>query len=200
MRIHYNQRAGSPGRLFGLAALALTILVLTTATSMSQVVFDKGNETGSPPDQLGEWVLKPVTPYLKGLGSTRPTAPNMNLNLDFTGTIVHSSNVSSFSGHDYTGSVYEFSGNTGSIMFYPKGQKAFAFYIASPTGEPIEVQVEGRGASESVLSEVTKIEGNNNALFFGFYAESNDVLYSVKVTVQENATVQIGEFLINESQ
>jgi len=47
---------------------------------------------------------------------------------------------------------------------------------------------------------VIKVEGKNNATFFGFYTEGDEVLQTVKVSVSGNADVQIGEFQIGFGQ
>lgn len=200
MRIELHPRGGFGRRFLNLSALATAFLLLAAATSWSQVVFDKGNGTGEPPDKLGNFELKSVTPLFPNIGSNKPSTPDFNLKLNFDGQIHHSSANEIFSAHDYTGSVYEFSGNTESIFMYPRNRRAFTFFVASATGDPIQVQVEARGSSESALSDQVTIEGKNTALFFGFYTEGTEVLHQIKVSVANNASVLIGEFQVNSSQ
>jgi hypothetical protein len=197
MRIHYHACGSMLGRCLGSAALALTILVLMASTSLAQVSFEQGNGTGSPPSDLGGYHVRVVTPYVSGLGANRPPSTDFNLKCIFNGTIQFVTGDQNFSAHNYMGTVYEFSGSTESIVLNPKGMTAFGFYVASPGGDAIEVQVEGRSTKSTATSDAVKIEGHNNATFFGFTAQNGETLESVKITVSGNANVQIGEFLIN---
>jgi hypothetical protein len=174
----------------------LAALALSATTVSANVYFDGSTGTAAPPATLGGYTMTAFDADGRSELIDVSSVSGPTGDVGFSPDMNHRNVGSTWAtwSHGYSGDVYYSNGGSTVTLTLPAGTRAFQFYaepnvFATFTFEAI--------SDDGTSSGEVDINGSAGARYFGFYADGNDEIASIVVTVDEDAGgFAIGEFAI----